>query len=62
MAFKSAALDGKHVMRAVFAMQVLLERTWCVLRADAPPLRDGFSLSQAAGQHQVRLLQPLLLP
>lgn len=35
------------------APQALLERTWCVLREDAPPLRDGFSLSQATGQHQV---------
>ncbi|KAL4423217.1 hypothetical protein ABPG77_000009 [Micractinium sp. CCAP 211/92] len=42
--------------------QVLLERTWCVLRADAPPLRDGFSLSQAAGQHQLvgRAVEALL--
>lgn len=36
-----------------FCSQELLEHTWCVLRPGAPPLRDGFSLSQASSQQQV---------
>ncbi|PSC73504.1 telomerase reverse transcriptase [Micractinium conductrix] len=42
--------------------QALLERTWCVLRSGSPPLRDGFSLSQASGQHQLvgRAVEALL--
>ena len=35
------------------AYAALLRRTWCVLRAGAPPLRGGFPLQQACTQEQV---------
>lgn len=40
--------------RQLLPGQALLERTWCVLRPDAPPLRDGFTLCSEHTQPQAR--------